>query len=341
MINLLDLDKDAIKKLVDDKPYRAAQVFQWIYQKGIMDIGAMSNLSKKLREELSGMAVISYPKLIARQVSSDMTEKLAYALADGHIIESVLIPEEDHWTICISSQVGCAMGCRFCYTATLGFKRNLSPAEIISQVLTPIKAYPDRFFRNIVLMGMGEPLLNYANVIQAVKIMADEQGPNISTRRITLSTCGIIPRLKTLWDDTHAGLAVSLNAATNAKRSFLMPINNAYPLEHLMEALKSNPLPHRRRITIEYVLLGGINDGLSDAKALVKILHGIPAKVNLIPFNPWPGSEFTGPESQTALQFQEYLKARHFSVIIRKERGQDILAACGQLAGERLYEATG
>lgn len=339
MVNLLDLDRDGILTLLDDKPYRGTQVFQWLYQKGIEDIQKMSNLSKELREKLAARSVIAYPRIAAHQVSSDTTEKLAYELADGQIVESVLIPEEDHWTICVSSQVGCAMGCRFCCTATLGFTRNLTPGEIIAQVLIPIKRYPERFFRNIVLMGMGEPLLNYANVVQAVRVMADEEGLDISTRRITISTCGIVPRLDTLWADTHAGLAVSLNAAVDVKRSQLMPINRKYPLNDLLQALRAYPMPPRRRITIEYVMLGGFNDGMSDAKALVKALHGVRAKVNLIPFNPWPGADFDAPESEAVLAFQEYLKERHFSVLIRRERGKDIQAACGQLAGGKSHDA--
>lgn len=338
MVNLLDLDIDGINTLLQDKPYRGAQVFQWLYQKGVEDIGKMSNLSKELRERLAGQACIAYPRIAAHQVSADTTEKLAYELADGQLVESVLIPEEDYWTICVSSQVGCAMGCRFCCTATLGFTRNLTPGEIIAQVLIPIKRYPERFFRNIVLMGMGEPLLNYDNVVQAVRILADEQGPNISTRRITISTCGILPRLGTLWQDTHVGLAVSLNAARDAIRSQLMPINRKYPLEQLMAALRAFPLPPRRRITIEYVMLGGVNDTLVDAKALVRALHGVRAKVNLIPFNPWPGSEFQAPEGAAVTAFQDYLKARHFSVLIRRERGKDIQAACGQLAGGKSHD---
>ena len=333
MINLLDLDRDAINALIADRPYRGDQVFQWLYQKRIDDIAKMTNLSKELRERIACQAVIAYPSLGDHQVAADTTEKFAYRLGDGQIIESVLIPEEDHWTICVSSQVGCAMGCRFCCTATLGFKRNLSPGEILAQVLMPMQLYPDRLFRNIVVMGMGEPLLNYVNVVQAVRILADENGPDISTRRITISTCGIIPHLKTLWEDTHAGLAVSLNAAIDAKRSQLMPINAKYPLPQLIEALRAYPLPPRRRITIEYVLLGGVNDGLADAKALVKVLHGVRCKVNLIPFNPWPGAPFTAPEPDAVLAFQSYLKERDFSVLIRRERGRDIQAACGQLAG--------
>ena len=333
MINLLDLDRDAIKTLIDDKPYRGDQVFQWLYQKRIDDIARMSNLPKDLRERIARQAVIAYPSIARHQVAANTTEKFAYRLADGQIIERVLIPEEDHWTICVSSQVGCAMGCRFCCTAQQGFKRNLTPGEILAQVLMPMQRYPERLFRNIVVMGMGEPLLNYANVVQAVSILSDEQGPDISTRRITISTCGIIPHLKTLWEDTHVGLAVSLNAAMDAKRTELMPINAKYPLPQLMEALRAYPLPPRRRITIEYVMLGGVNDSLTDAKALVKTLHGVRCKVNLIPFNPWTGAPFTAPEPAAVLAFQAYLKECDFSVLIRRERGRDIQAACGQLAG--------
>jgi len=276
---------------------------------------------------------IAEPAIDRIQTAQDGTKKVCFRTEDQLFVESVLIPGRNHWTACISTQAGCAMGCRFCCTAQLGFRRNLTPGEILAQVFMPMRRYPERLFRNIVVMGMGEPLLNYANVVQAVRILSDEQGPDISTRRITISTCGIIPRLGSLWGDTRAGLAVSLNAAMDAKRTALMPINAKYPLPQLIQALRDYPLPPRRRITIEYVLLGGVNDGPADAKALVKILHGVRCKVNLIPFNPWPGAPFTAPEPEAVLAFQAYLKARDFSVLIRRERGRDIQAACGQLAG--------
>jgi 23S rRNA (adenine2503-C2)-methyltransferase len=338
MINLLNLNKNSLRTLFDDKPYRGEQIFNWVYGKGIRNIDQMSNLPRRLREDIKQKASIAYPEVVDTQRSSDGTEKLAYSLADGHIIESVLIPEKNHWSMCVSSQVGCAMGCSFCFTATLGFVRNLSLSEIITQVLYPIHTYPDRSFRNVVFMGMGEPLLNYDNVVEAIRIMADPEGPQISKRRITVSTCGIIGQLKSLWRDTGAGLAISLNAATNDKRSEIMPITGKYPLPELIEALKGYQLPNRRRITIEYVLLRGINDSTRDARELIRTLHGLKVKVNLIPLNPWPGCPFEPPDDKTILAFEEQLKDSPVAVMMRKEKGNDILAACGQLAGGKCRE---
>lgn len=333
MINLLNLDKEQMKGLFPDRPYRGTQVFSWVFGKAVSDIRDMTNLSKALREELSKAYLISYPELVRTQVSSDGTEKLAYRLHDGQVIESVLMPEKDHWSLCISSQVGCAMGCAFCCTATMGLHRNLEVSEIVSQVLYPLRAYPDRQIRNVVFMGMGEPLLNYDNVIRSIRILTDSDGPQFSKRRITVSTCGIIPRLKTLWKDTEAALAVSLNAPSAGIRERLMPVTKKYPLPELIEALKAYQLPNRRRITIEYVLVKGINDRVRDARELIRLLHGLKVKVNLIPFNPWPGCRLEAPDPASVLAFEERLKDSPFAVMLRKEKGSDIQAACGQLAG--------
>jgi len=338
MINLLDLNRERLADEFGDKPYRAGQIFNWVYGKGITDIHSMTNLPRQLREEMSSRFTITYPEVIDRQSSSDGTEKLAYRLSDGNIIESVLIPEKDHWSICVSSQAGCSMGCTFCFTATMGFIRNLRLSEIITQVLYPIHAYPDRNIRNVVFMGMGEPLLNYENVLDAIRIMTDPDGPCISKRRITLSTCGIIPVLKSLGRDAQIGLAVSLNAATNEVRQGIMPITRKYPMADLIDALKAYQLPNRRRITIEYVLLKGINDSIADAKQLIRTLHGLKVKVNLIPLNPWPGCTLEPPDEQTVLAFEEQLKDSPVAVMMRKEKGNDILAACGQLAGGKIHE---
>ncbi len=331
--NLFGLDRAELADLINDKPFRGAQAFQWLYQKCARQIDEMTNISLPLRQKINEAGYIGYPEIRAHQVSSDGTEKFAYTLDDGEVIESVLIPDEDYFTICVSSQAGCAMGCNFCCTATLGFKRNLLPSEILAQVLIPTRLYPEKLFRNIVLMGMGEPLLNYENVLKAVRILLDQNGPGFSTRRITISTCGIIPILPNIWPDMGIGIAVSLNAATDEKRSAIMPVNRKYPLAELKKTLMAIELPPRRTITIEYVMLGGFNDTLSDAKALVSFLHGIRAKINLIPFNPWPGAKYDAPSDNTIFAFQEYLKSKHFTVVIRKERGKDIMAACGQLAG--------
>lgn len=332
-INLLDCTREDLERIFPDKPYRGSQIFTWVFGKGVRDISRMTNLPKDLRREISEYACISYPEVVGSQVSEDGTEKLAYRLGDGLIIESVLIPEKDHWSICVSSQVGCAMGCRFCFTATLGFKRHLSLGEIVAQILHPIHAYPDRAIRNVVFMGMGEPLLNYDNVIKAAALITDPEGPRISKRRLTISTCGIVPALKDLARDTDAGLAVSLNAVDDRTRSSIMPINKKYPIEKLITALKEYELPNRRRITVEYVLIKGVNDSVEDARRLIKLLHGLRAKVNLIPFNPWPGCGLEAPEPRSVLAFEERLKDSPYVVMLRKEKGKDILAACGQLAG--------
>ncbi|HHO76467.1 MAG TPA: 23S rRNA (adenine(2503)-C(2))-methyltransferase RlmN [Deltaproteobacteria bacterium] len=336
MINLLDLNKENLASVIDDKPYRAAQIFNWVFGKGLRDIEKMSNIPRKIRHDISHRAYIGYPEVAQIKRSSDNTEKIAYALEDGNIIESVLIPEKDHWSICVSSQAGCAMGCTFCCTARLGFTRNLSLGEIISQVLFPVHTYPERNFRNVVFMGMGEPLLNYENVVKAISIITDPDGPRISKRRITVSTCGILEMMPFLWKDTGAGLAVSLNATTQAQRSAIMPITRKYPLTGLIDALRAYQLPNRRRITIEYVLLGGFNDSREDARRLIGLLHGLKVKVNIIPLNPWPGCPFNAPDEKTVLAFEERLKDSPVAVMLRKEKGNDISAACGQLAGGTL-----
>lgn len=332
-LNLLDCDRHDLQGLFPDRPYRGSQVFTWVFGKGVRDVDGMTNLSKELRREMGGIAEIAYPRVAGRQVSRDGTEKLAYELKDGCIIESVLIPEKDHWSVCISSQVGCSMGCRFCFTATMGFTRNLTSGEIVAQVLLPIHEFPDRQIRNVVFMGMGEPLLNYDNVIKAANIITDPEGPQISKRRVTISTCGIVPALRDLARDTEAGLAVSLNAPDDETRSIIMPVNRKYPMADLLAALKEYELPHRRRITMEYVLIRGVNDSPAHARRLIKTLHGLKAKVNLIPFNPWPGCTLEAPDPDAVAAFEDRLKDSPYTVMLRKEKGKDILAACGQLAG--------
>ncbi|OPZ58987.1 MAG: Dual-specificity RNA methyltransferase RlmN [Deltaproteobacteria bacterium ADurb.Bin510] len=332
-VNLLDLDRAGMAELINDKPYRAAQVFEWVFGRYAETIAEMTNLSKVLRAELDQKAEIRYPTLAGHQISLDGTEKFAYRLHDGHVIESVLIPDEDHATICVSSQVGCAMGCRFCYTGTLGFKRNLAVGEIMAQVLLPRKLYPKRNIRNIVFMGMGEPMLNFDNVIRSIAAITDQRGPDFSYRRVTVSTCGVIPGVTRLGRESRVSLAVSLNATTDEQRSQIMPINRKYPLKELMQALRDFELPKRRRITLEYVLLGGFNDSLADARRLIKLAGGLNAKVNLIPFNAWPGSDLKSPEPKNVMAFEQCLMDSPVTVMLRREKGSDILAACGQLAG--------
>lgn len=316
-----------------EPPYRADQIFQWTYQKAVGSMDEMTNVSKTFRKKLMDKVRINYPEVLEKNVSSDGTEKLALRLTDGIVIECVMIPEDNHWTICVSSQAGCAMGCRFCHTATMGFLRDLEVGEIVSQVLIPLREFPERKVRNVVFMGMGEPLLNYDNVVKAINILTDPLGPGISRRRITVSTCGIIPGIARLWDDTHVGLALSLNAATDDKRNLIMPVNTRYPLAELKHALMNYPLPRRSRITLEYVLLRDINDSIDDARQLVELSRGLRVKVNLIPFNPWPGAPYRAPEENSVEAFRNYLSSRRIATMLRTKRGDDIMAACGQLAG--------
>jgi 23S rRNA (adenine2503-C2)-methyltransferase len=315
--------------------YRAIQIRQWLFKKLTVSFDEMTNLSKPVREKLKAHSNINNLVKIKSQISRDTTEKYLFRLWDGLHVESVLIPERDHFTLCVSSQAGCAMGCRFCLTARLGFKRNLSPAEIVEQVIQVKMSMnnPNRL-TNIVFMGMGEPLANYSSVLKAIGNLVSEDGMNFSHRKITLSTSGLVPRIRTLGKDTTVNLAVSLNAADDETRDYLMPINRKYPLGSLIAACKEFPLPNRRMITFEYVLIDGINDHEDDALKLVRLLHGIRAKINLISMNPAPGINMVGSSEKAILRFQDILIKNHFTAIVRKSKGQDISAACGQLSGE-------
>jgi len=293
----------------------------------------MTDLSKDLRELLSESLDITRLDTEQVQISEDGSRKYLFRLRDGQYVESVLIPEPGHWTLCISTQVGCAMGCKFCLTGRSGLVRNLEPSEIINQVCavrddiqggTPLT--------NIVLMGMGEPLANYKNVVQAIETIAGNNGLQFSSRRVTLSTAGLVPRIDDLGRDVTVNLAVSLNAADNDTRSRLMPINQTYPIEMVLSACARFPLPSRRTIMFEYVLIDGINDTPAHAERLAKLLRPLRAKINLIPFNPYEGTEFRRPEEGAILAFQEILLSRHYTAIIRRSKGGDICAACGQLS---------
>ena len=310
--------------------YRARQIFKWLYQKGAVSFDEMSNLSKELRRELAEKAFISSLEPHTVDRSSDGTAKYLFRLVDGNAVESVLIPDEDRTTLCISSQVGCAMACEFCLTGTFRLTRNLTCAEIVNQVCAVKRESP---IRNIVLMGMGEPLANLENVVRALRIITDPDGLQFSNRKVTVSTCGLVPELEELGRRVTVNLAVSLNATTNAVRDRLMPVNRRYPIAALLESCRRFPLPSRRYITFEYVLIRGVNDTLEDAKRLVKMIHGIPSKVNLIPFNEHEGSSYLAPEQVTIDAFHRYLLDRHITVITRSSRGTDISAACGQLKG--------
>ena len=321
--------------------YRADQIRKWLYVHQIDDFNAMTTLSKALRRRLVDHFDCGRLEVAAEAHSMDGSCKYLFRLKDGKFIESVLMPETDRSTLCISSQVGCAQGCRFCLTAKGGFSRNLSAGEIVSQVRDVIRAVPDRRLTNIVVMGMGEPLANYENMIAAIDIITDaDSGLGISKRRVTLSTVGMVPRLAALGRDTQINLAVSLNAADDETRSALMPINRTYPLAALLAACRRYPLAPRRRITFEYILMDGVNDSDADALRLSKLLHGVKAKINLIPFNGYPGSSYRRPDDDRVASFQEILSRRHFTAVVRLSRGQDISAACGQLSANARASAS-
>ena len=319
--------------------YRGRQIRQWLYGRLAGSFEEMTDIPKSLRSLLQERASITPLEKVKTLVSEDRTEKYLFKLSDGNLIESVLIPERDHFTLCISSQAGCAMGCRFCLTATRGLKRNLKTSEIIEQVIQVRRAmeHPDRL-TNIVLMGMGEPLANYDAVVKAIRNMIAEDGMNFSHRKVTLSTCGLVPQIKKLGQDITLNLAISLNAADDKTRSFLMPINRKYPLKNLVAACKDFPLPNRRMLTFEYILIRDINDRSEDALNLVRLLSALRAKINLIPLNRHPACDLSPPSMERALQFQKILMENHFTAIIRKSKGQDIMAACGQLSGQREAE---
>lgn len=316
--------------------YRGRQVRQWIFKKLVSSFEDMTSLSKELRAELARFASVDRLERMETQVSRDGTEKTLFRLHDGLAVESVLIPERDHFTLCISSQAGCAMGCRFCVTGSGGLKRNLDPGEIVDQVVQVRRsmAEPERL-TNIVLMGMGEPLANEDAVYRAIHNLTDDSGLNFSHRRVTLSTCGLVPAMARLGQRANVNLAVSLNAADDDTRSFLMPVNQRYPLQALMAACRGFPLPHRRMITFEYILIRDINDREQDARNLVRLLQGLRAKVNLIPLNPHPAIGLSPSPPERIRAFQERLIQHHYTAIVRKSKGQDISAACGQLSGER------
>ena len=316
--------------------YRSVQVLRWLYKEGVHSIEEMTNLSKKFREELARVSFVSNFQPVKIEEAGDGTKKFLFQLEDGARIESVLIPDKSRLTLCISTQVGCALGCRFCLTGKTGWKRDLTTPEILNQILAVKETLrQDAPITNIVLMGMGEPLGNYENVIRAIELMAHPDAFKLSSRRITLSTAGLLPELERLSKEkVPFRLAVSLNAPDDATRSELMPINRRYPLKRVLEICRNFPLPRRNRITFEYVLIAGVNDSPQDAKRLIKILHGIPSKINLIPLNEAPGILFKRPSEETVNRFQEILMNGGLATIVRKSKGADISAACGQLGGK-------
>jgi 23S rRNA (adenine2503-C2)-methyltransferase len=312
--------------------FRAAQIMRWVYSRGVNSFADMTDLAKSLRTELEQRAVISALVPETVEESRDGTRKYLFRLQDGETIEAVRIPmENDRATLCISTQVGCAMGCSFCLTGTFGLVRNLEPAEIVNQVCAAMAEAP---VNNVVLMGMGEPLHNLDNVVKALRILYMPEGFNLSPRKITLSTAGLVPQMLELGERIRVNLAVSLNATTDEVRDRLMPINRRYPLRELLAACRAFPLQPRQRITFEYILIRDVNDSDQDARRLVKLLHGIRAKVNLIPYNEHPGSDFRAPAADRVEAFQTYLLGRGIVAIRRASKGRDISAACGQLKGK-------
>lgn len=343
--NIKDLRADELAKFLLERnhpAYRARQILHWLFQKRALAFGEMTNVSRSLREELEQKFSISRPRILRRAESRDGTVKFLFAVAGDASIESVLIPETRRLTLCISTQVGCGFGCAFCATALLGLKRNLTASEIVDQILEASRVLRgDQRITHVVLMGMGEPLANYANTLRALEIITDgDWGIGISPRRVTLSTVGLVPQIEKLMAETRVNLAVSLHAASDELRGDLMPVNRKYSLSQLIECCRALPLPRRKRITFEYVLLRGVNDSTEDARALVRLLKGIPCKVNVIPFNPHPGSKFERPSDEEITRFQALLHEAGMQINVRRPRGDDIQAACGQLQGEETGRPT-
>ena len=333
-IKNLELEKLEKKiKELGEPAFRARQIFKWLYQKNVSAFSEMTDIPKKFRAILDNTFHIDSLKLLEEITSSDGSVKFLFGTRDHYVIESVWIPDPPRYTLCVSSQVGCAMDCAFCATAKLGLKRNLDPGEIVDQICLARRSQVIRNkITNLVFMGMGEPLANFENLIAAIGIITQNLGLQFSSRRITVSTAGLVPKLEKLGEmGLQVNLAVSLNATTDETRNFLMPINKKYPLKELIKACREFPLPKRKRITFEYILIEGVNDSLEDAKRLVNILKGQRAKVNLIPFNPHPGTKFRRPEEEKILRFQKVLFENNMTAIIRDSRGEDIGAACGQL----------
>ena len=322
---------------------RVGQIWQWIYQWGVRDFAEMTNLSKAYRAQLAEVFEIAIPEVVSKQVSTDGTRKYLVRIAGGHEVEVVYIPEEGRGTLCVSSQVGCTLTCSFCHTGTQKLVRNLTAAEIVGQIMMarddleewPVPGAPKdetRLLSNIVLMGMGEPLYNFENVRDAMKIAMDGEGISLSRRRITLSTSGVVPEIARTAEEIGCLLAVSFHATTDDVRDKLVPINKRWNIETLLDALREYPrLTNSERITFEYVMLNGVNDRDDDARRLVKLIEGIPAKVNLIPFNEWPGSPYTRSSNNRIRAFADIIYKAGYASPIRTPRGEDILAACGQL----------
>lgn len=340
-INLLGLKRSAIETWFIEhgyKPFHGRNVLKWIHKHGVLDFTAMTDVGKRLRSELMLIAEAKVPKILKEQISTDNTRKWLLELTCGNCIETVYIPDDNRSTLCISSQVGCALNCKFCATAQQGFKRNLSVAEIVGQLWIAVRQIGNERFTdqltNVVLMGMGEPLANFNNVTDALDLIQDDLAYGLSKYRITISTAGLVPALRRLRSICDVNLAVSLHAPNDELRTQLVPINKKYPIAELLAACKEFiEGDKRRKITFEYVMLNGINDTLIHARQLVRILQGIPVKVNLIPFNSFPSTSYQCSSDDTIEQFRQHLLQGGIMAMTRKTRGRDIAAACGQLAG--------
>ncbi len=342
-VNLLGMPQSDLERLfadIGEKPFHARQLMRWVYQRGITDFSQMTDFSKSLREKLPRTAVIELPTVLSQHNSKDGTIKWLFESGFGQAVEAVFIPETDRGTLCISSQVGCALDCAFCATGAQGFNRNLTAAEIIGQVWHANQTLPRRdngefAISNVVFMGMGEPLANYRSIVPAIDLLLSDLAYGISRRRVTVSTSGLVPNIDRLGDECNVALAVSLHASNNALRNELVPINKMHPIEDLLEACWRYAEKHANRfITFEYVMLRGKNDSIAQADELNALLTGKPAKVNLIPFNPFAGNEFSRSAADTIANFQNRLREHGLVVTTRKTRGDDIGAACGQLAGK-------
>jgi 23S rRNA (adenine2503-C2)-methyltransferase len=346
-VHLIGMDRRDMEGFLanmGEKAFRSRQLWQWVYQKGAVDFSAMTSIAKPMRESLSHIATLKRPFIVKDLLSLDGTRKWLLRFADAQEAEMVFIPEVDRGTLCISSQVGCTLTCKFCHTGTQRLVRNLTVEEIVGQVILARDMVQDwssppvpRKITNIVLMGMGEPLYNYENVAKALKIIMDPEGIAISKRRITLSTSGVVPMMSQCGEELGVNLAVSLHATNNELRNEIVPLNKKYPIELLMEACRNYPgINNARRITFEYVMLKGVNDSLAEAKALVQLIKGIPSKVNLIPFNPWPGTGFERSADEQIQAFAEVVMKAGYPSPVRSPRGEDILAACGQLKSQSI-----
>jgi 23S rRNA (adenine2503-C2)-methyltransferase len=347
MENLIGLDHQelaAIFKDIGEPSYRIKQLWFWIYNQGLTDFEQMSNLPKSLRDKLKQQFTLDRAEVSKDLISFDETRKWLLKFKDGNEVEAVFIPEKTRGTLCVSSQVGCTLTCKFCHTGTQLLVRNLEASEIVAQLMHSkdmLEDWPstkeNRAITNIVLMGMGEPLFNYDNVAKSLKIIMDPDGLAVSKRKITLSTSGVVPMIEKCGSELGVNLAISLHAVNDELRDHLVPLNKKYPIKELLDACRNYPaLKNRSRITFEYVMLKGVNDSVNDANELVKLIRGIPAKINLIPFNPWPGSSFECSSNNQIRRFAGVVENAGYMSPVRTPRGQDILAACGQLKSESL-----